>query len=313
MRRRALLNSQSHKPIAAIGDICVANSEGDKLFVSDINEIPEGYTPIGVVVIPHSHNVYGTGECCVMSLNYMNYNTPDTGSTSPIKIYYGKSDFDIEGVLNADVVNYIGSNGNLSTLPKGITSIAYLPSDIFNTVPSLDGFSFYKYKDSKMYCPSPFNSNYSRNYAYYTTDYSLTNAFSDYNGQQNSEYLTMYDTDDEGWKTSEQIANAVNVGGSPSARCCWRYHTIGTDQGDWYLPSCAELGYIFVRMNIINNTLHQLIDNGVIKEAALLKSDIHWSSTEYNSKYSRYIDFKDGVVKYNSGQGCYVRAVIKVK
>ena len=308
-----MLSSQSPNPIAEIGDICVANAEGDKLFVTGIHDIPDGYKAIGVTVIPHSHDVYGTGECCVISLNYMNCTTPDVGSTSPTKIFYGKSDFDIEGVLNGGLINYIGSNGKINTLPQGTTDSGYLPSDIFNLVPSFDGFSFYMYKDSKLYCPSPFNSNYSRNYAYYTTDYSIQNAFSDYNGQENSRILTMYDTTDESWKTSTTIPNVVSVGGSPSARCCWRYHTIGTKQGDWYLPSCAELGYIFVRMNVINNTLRELINNAVIKEAALLKSDIHWSSTEYNSKYSRYIDFKTGLVKYNAGQGCYVRAVIKVK
>jgi hypothetical protein len=42
--------------------------------------LEEQITPIGVVVIPTSHNVYGTGECAIVSLNTMSCNTPDTGN-----------------------------------------------------------------------------------------------------------------------------------------------------------------------------------------------------------------------------------------
>lgn len=56
-----------------------------KLFTSsdNLSNYPaDSYTPIGVVVIPASHNVYGDGSCGVMSLKEMNRESPDSGSTS---------------------------------------------------------------------------------------------------------------------------------------------------------------------------------------------------------------------------------------
>jgi hypothetical protein len=56
---------------------------------SDLNltDYPsEQYLPIGVVVIPASHNVYGTGECGVMSLTEMDYDNPEIGTNSNKRI-----------------------------------------------------------------------------------------------------------------------------------------------------------------------------------------------------------------------------------
>lgn len=61
-------------------DVVFSNENGDKIITNDFTSVPDDYEPIGVVVIPASHDVYGTGECCVMSLNEMSCDTPDTGS-----------------------------------------------------------------------------------------------------------------------------------------------------------------------------------------------------------------------------------------
>ena len=47
-------------------------NEGDE-------EIQESYVPIGIVVVPTSHNVYENFACGVMSLYCMDYTSPDTG------------------------------------------------------------------------------------------------------------------------------------------------------------------------------------------------------------------------------------------
>jgi hypothetical protein len=46
----------------------------------------EQYIPVGIVVIPASHDVYGTGECGIMSLMEMNNNNPELGSSSNQKM-----------------------------------------------------------------------------------------------------------------------------------------------------------------------------------------------------------------------------------
>ena len=37
--------------------------------------------------------------------------------------------------------------------------------------------------------------------------------------------------------------------------CSWRFHTKGTQQGDWYVPSVGELGYIICKLTTINFSL----------------------------------------------------------
>lgn len=61
------------------------------------------------------------------------------------------------------------------------------------------------------------------------------------------------------WKTSETITNSTSKGNYPAGFCCWRYHTEGTKQGDWYLPSIGEL-YNFVSVLPYSN-LFNILDN----------------------------------------------------
>lgn len=45
----------------------------------------------------------------------------------------------------------------------------------------------------------------------------------------------------------------------PAASCCEMFYTEGTSQGDWYLPSCGELGYIMPRFNKIQEAIQKMI------------------------------------------------------
>ena len=80
-------------------------------------------TPIGVCIIPTSHDVYGDGTCAVMSLRSMSVSNPsggdartgtslsDSGSTATTKCYWGGYNVDISGcteLLNYNVVNQCG-------------------------------------------------------------------------------------------------------------------------------------------------------------------------------------------------------------
>lgn len=68
-------------------------------------------TPIGVCVIPTSHDVYGDGTCAVMSLSGMSYSTPTVGVSGNTNMYWGTYNYDISGcteLINYDVVNQCG-------------------------------------------------------------------------------------------------------------------------------------------------------------------------------------------------------------
>ena len=60
-------------------DLCFYDKTTDKVIIVGGEEwsstaYPSSrYTPIGVVVVPGSHDVYGDGSCGVMSLKPMNY------------------------------------------------------------------------------------------------------------------------------------------------------------------------------------------------------------------------------------------------
>ena len=59
------------------------------------------------------------------------------------------------------------------------------------------------------------------------------------------------------------------------------YHTVGTSQGDWYLPSQAELGYVVARLSDINNAVRKV---GSMQNVRLVWL---WSSTEQSSSSAR--------------------------
>ena len=84
--RRRILNSISAGGInpsqSKACDLCFYDRTTDSLIIAEGDKwnsstYPSSrYLPIGVVVVPGSHNVYGDGSCGVMSLKAMNCNTP---------------------------------------------------------------------------------------------------------------------------------------------------------------------------------------------------------------------------------------------
>ena len=103
--------------------VCVSSS-------ADLSNYPsDSYTPIGIVVVPASHNVYGDGSYGIMSLKSMNCDVPSTGSTSEQYMYWGVYGTDILGLPDLDQV----PTGNTSNgIPIDQKSSAYLSSDKFS-------------------------------------------------------------------------------------------------------------------------------------------------------------------------------------
>lgn len=310
---------------AVAGDYCLYDKQADKLIIVQNDKLNADdfpltdYTPVGVIVIPGSHDVYGTGQCGVMSLVEMDCDTPDTGSTSYHGLYFGNYNTDISALTNFNVVAHCGKTDAAGSSVIGTTSYGYLPCDRFSrgTCPN-DTNAKYYYKDSSYYAlPSPYLTDGSRNSEYYKTvsPSSSFNALSDFNGIINTTTLINLATGQSDWKTASTITNKYNVGYFPAACCCWRFHTDGTKQGDWYLPACGELGYMVSRIMAIENAISKITTTygssyGVILEH--LNYGTYLSSSERDSSSSVTLGELGGVSYIQKYGPRFARAFIRV-
>lgn len=320
---KSLIGSINIPVVTKAGDIVFYDSEkAEKVIVSyatwsaDTGAYSSSrYTPIGVMVIPKSHNVYGTGEGAMMSLKYMSYSSPDSGSTSGSYIYWGEYDHDLD-LTNYNELVSVGTASDQYTTAQGESDNRYLPSDKFSATACLTDPTAYYYGASYNAAPSPYLENGSRNPVYYqtTSPTSANNALSDFSGASNTEYLINLDKTQSGWKTASTITNNDSQGYTPAACCCWRYSTAGTKQGDWYLPACGEAGYIVARAQTINNTLTALQDVYGSNVAAVMgDSDWYWTSSEYSSINARDVYLSNGTVNNYAKDGDdYVRSFCRV-
>ena len=328
MRRRTLLKTTSGGGVDPIKsapcDLCFYDRTTDSLIIVagdawNSSTYPSSrYVPIGVVVVPGSHNVYGDGSCGVMSLKPMNCSTSSTGGTSEQYMYWGVYGTDISALPNLDQVPIVGSGsnvGNASSTVTGEEYYAYLPSDKFSAVQCPHDTDAYYYSSSSSYdqAPSPYLTDGSRNPAYYQTSSpsSSSNALADFDGIGNTErIIAQRGTKDYNSWTPGRTTEADY----PAASCCDMFHTEGTSQGDWYLPACGELGYIMPPFNKINDAIGKMrTAYGSSVGVELNTNDDYWSSTEYSSNDARYVSADFGYVgSLNKDYSYSVRAWLRV-
>lgn len=292
---------------AKAGDVCFYDSLKDKIRLAKIDNVnitdypASRFTPIGVVVIPGSHDVYGTGQCGVMSLVEMSCDTPDTGSIDGQGIYWGPST-DISTLTNFNYAPYVGtisSPGDSVGTIIGQTNYSYIPSDIFTGTqcPHDTNSYYYSSSSSEKAAPSPYLTDGSRNPSYYQTSSpsSTANCLSDFNGIINTTTLINLATGQSDWKTASTITNNSGSGYSPAACCCWRFHIDGTKQGDWYLPAMGELGYMISRLKTIKEAISKITTAyGSSYGVSISMGNGYWSSSEYSSDYARGVYGYDG-------------------
>lgn len=275
-------------------------------------------TCIGIVVIPTSHDVYGDGSCGVMALQYATPTGP--GAAVGIKAFeYNASEHSGEFVPDL-----IGSpmwcygvddepNINHSELgaPEGTT---YVPSG-FSGPSSADCQTKY-YHNFGPFAPSPYTLSGARNGLF------SSQCLADFNGKTNTEAMLSHVTV-ENWQTANTINNptisnggaqSMPIGEFPAACCCWRYHTIGTNQGDWYLPAVGELAYMCVRQGGIISTMVEIMMWKPGSVALPSQDNLYWSSSEVSAWDARAINSTDGsVIGANRCLQGWVRPFIRVK
>ena len=276
----------------------------------------EGYSPVGVIVVPASHNVYGDGSCGVVSLMNMSCDTPDTGSIETNDIHWGGYGVDVNTLQNLDQAPYVGTckaPGDETSTVVGEYYSMCIPSDVFESGSSAvqcphDLNAYYSRNTSDYYAsPSPYLTNGNRNPAYYqtTSPSSTANCLADFNGKQNTQILCNLVTRQSDWKTASTIMNSGDEGCYPSACCCWRFHTEGTQQGDWYLPAAGELGYVCARLKSINNTISLLTTAYGSSVGSQVSSVGYWSSSEHSKNSARNVEFNDGYLGANVKHSSY--------
>lgn len=305
---------------ALAGDICLYDKNADKLIIvsqsEDLANYPtDNYSPVGVVVIPSSHDVYGDGSCGVMSIKPMNCSTPTTGGTSEQGMYWGVQSINVSTLSNLNKAPYVGmgsSVGDSSSTVVGQISHPYLPSDKFGSVQCPHDTDTYYYYNSPSYyqAPSPFLTDGSRNPAYYQTSSpsSTSNCLADFDGIGNTnKIIAQRGTKDySNWKPTYNTEFDY-----PAASCCDMYYTDGTSQGDWYLPAIGELGYIMPNYNKINSTILTLKN---AYSVGIQLDESCWSSSQYSAYDAIYINDFSGIVNsYGKNSGNSVRAFLRVK
>ena len=328
MRRRTLLKSNSGGGVDPIKstpcDLCFYDKTEDKVIIVNGEQwnsstYPSSrYTPIGIVVVPGSHNVYNDGSCGVMSLKPMNCSTPATGGTSEQSMYWGVYGTDISTLPNLNQAPIVGSGsnvGNASSTVTGQDSYPYLPSDKFSALRCPHDTDAYYYSSSSSYdqAPSPYLTDGSRNPAYYqtTSPSSSNNCLADFDGRGNTNKIIIQrgSKDYSSWRPGTSSESDY-----PAASCCDMFYTEGTQQGDWYLPAMGELGYIMPPFNKINEAITKMRNAYGTSVGVEVRTGVwYWSSSEYGSSGARILYALNGCVYGNDKlRDRYVRAFLRV-
>lgn len=281
------------------------------------------YTPIGVVVIPRFHDVYGTGECGVMSLKLMSENSPDEGTNTFNTICFGYYKYDIVELPSLPMVpiisNSLTSNDiiSYSDTVNIYLATSWTQSNRPNAGIGLDTNAGYYGGSSSLdkLAPSPYLETGNCNMSYCSTDVE-TNCLSDFKGKENTSIILNYATGQSDWKTATVIIDDfVTEGYYPAACCCWRFHTVGTKQGDWYLPAMGELGYCFSRYSEIQSALKKIIElyGSEFAYDYSYTSNAYLSSTKYDSdSMNAFSDSKKMKTYVDLSTSCRIRAFIRL-
>lgn len=222
----------------------------------------------------------------------MSCKTPKDGTLVPEQIYGNTNNS--SNPLYYNSIYYTGTNETILNKFYNSTIMSQLASDYtLNLQNPYDLDTWYYQGRNEKYIPSPYNNNGSKNSIYHSQKFGShnLNVTSDYSGFDNTkEILENTDISNQpNWKTDVEIINSYGNNYCSIACCCWRYHTEGTIQGEWYLPSLGELGYLYARLNKINESINTININ--FKNIGILMdpmTDYLWSSTFKSNTNSWY-------------------------
>lgn len=287
-------------------DILYADNATGELSTSrKILSTDDGKTPIGIKVIPA--NFLGEGEKArYVSLKYMSYTYPDTGSssTSNVDMYWG----DNTQLCSGEYYDKILDNYSATLLDLSY-DYNYFVNNVFSWKNTPGGTNpgyaseYGQYQGG--YTDSDYVSLISSAGIYNTTPYIWNNGtatessyslsgsiLGDISGKNHTAtILEKYTAED--YKTKTSLTNDVAANICTAAGCTWRYHTTGTNQGDWYLPAAGELALMLMNAGMISSImyeLNQIYSSDCISQIQGISGNYginYWSSTEISSSGSR--------------------------
>lgn len=279
---------------AVAGDVCMYDSNNEKMILvhgefKEMHFPMHLYTPIGVVVVPGNHEVYGKDTCSVVSLVNMSCTTPSSGT------------------LNEDTMAF-GPQTDLSTY--NYTTVIIKDDGVMKG----NGFGYLSkngvYNSTTLKIPDPYTEDMGRNPDYYDVKVAVTNAMSDFAGASNTTVIVKT----RGTKNYSSWIPTYNTATDyPAASCCNMFYTVGTEQGDWYLPAAGEWGYITSKWDQINNAITMLNKNYGEQFTTVKNNSSYWTSSEYSGKNARYVHTDNGMGHTLKTGTNKVRAFLKVK
>ena len=116
------------------------------------------------------------------------------------------------------------------------------------------------------------------------------------------------------WRTAVSLENNSNEGNYPIATSTWRFHTPGTEQGDWYCPAAGELATLISNFGEIQGSLKQTkkIAGSRVLVAYLSTHDYYWSSSEVSASNAWYCSSIGYLNSNGKSSNYYVRALCLV-
>jgi len=283
----------SYTDIISDASILYENDRGELKNFKNVIDPDLGWRPIGLKIINAGY--FGKHEDIYMGLRLMDPKNPDNGwaeagskSGNP---YWGFYNYDLEDLKSYNKICYADEEHRRSL-------ITICPqTDDYSKVPcDDDGNPLYPAPNNRAYQHNPELTN--------TQDINLLNnddtfnnklidntcAVSDWDGRENTRIIIDNFDVDFDWKTLDEIPNVYDIKFSPAVACCWRYHTAATKQGDWYMPSFAEVFFVTYNFKKFSEKFEELnakYPNYCKPDLlAAIGTSALWSSTECSSKES---------------------------
>lgn len=333
MRRRTLLTSGGggSDPSTA-APLEVAFYDGSDIVIRKQEDWVNGETPIGIVVVPGTHNRYGDGTCGIMSLVGMNTGTPETGiavtgasQTDNVTMYWGH--------YNANVSNSIFVS--TTALTSSYNYIPYQSASGSTACTAQSGALVWPYGGTTTAPTSAASTSYSNTGGYVKATTGKSGC--DFNGIRNTAALYVKTRTAAQW-TASTVTNATGTTNTPAAACAGRFKTVGTNSfldvytgitsnstnygtsastkdntGFWYLPAEGELCYLPSKRFEINKTILALNQKYGNVGVQLDTSYRYWSSSEANLTNAWGVYMGNGGVSSNTKNGyIYVRAFLRL-
>lgn len=113
----------------------------------------------------------------------------------------------------------------------------------------------------------------------------ITEAATDFNGKANTEIVLQYATAQTDWRTASAITWNNVEGCYPVFECAWRYHTSGTSQGDWFVPACGHVYFLWE-----NTTAFEQLNSGL----TLLNAYPYAFTGDYGANVGTSTEFNAG-------------------